>query len=104
MAQYKSKRSKACDIPLTVKQVVAERDKGHCLVCGRQGSSNAHYIPRSQGGLGIEQNIVTLCPSCHNDYDNGFKRKEIRQILKDYLSSKYKDWDEKKLIYRKGTI
>ena len=24
-----------------------------------------------KGGLGIEQNVVTLCIQCHHDYDNG---------------------------------
>lgn len=69
--KVKSKRSKACDIPGKVKETVFERDKGCCIVCGRPGFPNAHYLSRARGGLGIEQNIVTLCPDCHFEYDNG---------------------------------
>lgn len=99
--QYKSRRAKATDIPMKVKETVYERDGGRCIVCGKQGMPNAHYIRRSQGGLGIEQNVVTLCTTCHNDFDNGKYRDEIGSIIKDYLEHYYKDWDEKKLVYNK---
>lgn len=54
----KSKRSKATDIPQKVKQAVWERDGGRCVVCGccRNVMPNAHFISRSKGGLGIEEN------------------------------------------------
>lgn len=69
---------------------------------------NAHYIPRSKGGLGIEENIVTLCtnmsPSrCHYKYDFG-SRKEKEEIggkIKDYLKGQYLDWSEDKLTYNR---
>lgn len=97
----KSKRSKACEIPKKVKEIVYERDSGRCIVCGKNGIPNAHYIRRSQGGLGIEQNIVTLCTKCHHDFDNGNMRQKIGKIIHDYLQSIYDDWDEKDLIYDK---
>ena len=99
----KSKRSKATDIPRKVKEAVLKRDGGMCVnKCGRAGIPNAHYIRRSQNGLGIEQNVVCLCIQCHHDYDNGFKREEIRNTIKKYLKSKYGgSWNEKDLIYDK---
>ena len=63
---------------------------------------NAHYIPRSQNGLGVEQNIVTLCWDCHQRYDNSVDRSKIKDYIKKYLQSKYKDWKEEVLIYKKG--
>ena len=61
-----------------------------------------HYIRRSQGGLGIEENVVTLCPECHHDFDNGDKRKEYGEIIKNYLQGEYgSNWSEEKLIYKK---
>lgn len=96
-----SKMSKACDISPKVKKAVYERDNGLCIICGAQGLPNAHYIPRSKGGLGIEQNIVTLCPQCHHDYDNGGKRKDYGTMIKAYLKFRYDDWDEEKLYYNK---
>lgn len=106
----KSKRAKATDISPEVKQRVWIRDKKSCVVCGNTINvmPNAHYIPRSKGGLGIERNIVTLCSNftpnkCHYRFDFGNKkeRKEIKEKIKNYLMSKYDDWDESKLIYKK---
>ena len=96
-----SKRTKACAIKPEVKKAVYERDHGRCIVCGRAGFPHCHYIGRAQGGLGIEQNIVTLCDTCHADYDNGKHRHEIHDILREYLQGKYPGWNEKKLIYNK---
>ncbi len=99
--RYKSKRSKACDIPQNVKEKVFVRDNYHCIVCGKPGFPNAHYISRAQGGLGIEQNTVTLCPGCHFEYDNGIEPMKYKMVIKGYLSSHYKDWNEEDLKYKK---
>lgn len=99
----KSEKTKACEIPYSVKEKVYERDNHCCLWCERYVDvSNAccHYIARSQGGLGIEENILTLCADCHRLYD-GRGRNEMKPVFSKYLKSKYKNWDEKKLIYRK---
>lgn len=100
---YKSKRSKATDISQKVKAKVLERDNGICVVCGvRRGEPNMHYISRAQGGLGIEENVVTGCQECHHEYDNGSKREEIEERIKQYLKSIYGDsWNEEELIYNK---
>ncbi len=98
---YKSRKSIATDIPIKVKETVYERDSGRCIVCGKDGMPNAHYIRRSQGGLGIEQNVVTLCTTCHNNFDNGNYRKQIGEIIKDYLSHYYKGWNEEDLVFKK---
>lgn len=97
----KAQRTKALEIPPRVKEAVYERDNGACVWCAHRGEPNAHYIPRSQGGLGIEQNILTLCFDCHRRYDQSTERAKMREFFKKYLKSKYPDWDEKKLIYKK---
>lgn len=100
----KSKRARATDIPMKVKRNVWERDEFRCIACGnRQAAPNAHYIPRSKGGLGIEENIVTLCLSCHEKMDNSTERKKMLSYVKKYLKSKYPEWDETKLRYGKWT-
>lgn len=99
-----SKRSKACDITQSVKEIVWNRDNGCCIICGKLGSPNSHYISRAKGGLGVEQNIVTMCMDCHNAYDNGYdkERKDyIKKQTKKYLKNKYEDWNEEELIYKK---
>ena len=101
-----SRRSKATDISPDVRKEVNERDPD-CIWChGLYGTGipNVHIISRAKGGLGIPQNIVTACIECHNKYDNGCTREEHEQMYQqavDYLKSKYPDWDESKLIYRK---
>ena len=100
--KYKSKRAKATDISSSVRAIVAERDKGICVVCGGYGVPNVHYISRAQGGLGIPENIVTACLECHHEYDNGSKREEIKETIKQYLQTKYgESWNEESLVYNK---
>lgn len=102
-----NKRAKACDISKAVKIRVWERDGHRCIFCGSYVNvmPNAHYIPRSKGGLGIEENIITACTAfgnnCHYIFDEGAKqqREAMRDHAKNYLKSIYPDWDESKLIY-----
>lgn len=96
------KQTKATSIPAAVKRAVWERDGGRCVLCGKQGNPWCHYISRAQGGLGIEQNIVTLCDKCHNDFDQSAKRRRMKEYIKWYLKMIYPDWDEMKLFYKKG--
>lgn len=95
------KMTKATSIPIEVKKKVYMRDGGKCVVCGKPGLPNAHYIRRSQGGLGIEENVVTLCPECHHDFDNGFRREEIGAWLSEYLDKWYPDFPDEKRRYNK---
>ena len=98
----KSKRTKACDITKQVKDRVWERDNQKCIRCGtHRAMPNAHFIPRSKGGLGVEENIVTLCLSCHEAYDHTTERKAIGIFIEGYLKEKYPQWDKTKLIYNK---
>lgn len=103
MKPLSSKRAKALAISPGVKRIVAERDGGRCVYCGKPGLPEAHFIPRSAGGLGIEENIVTLCRECHDRFDNGLavKREGMREYLGAYLQSIYTDWNTDKLIYHK---
>lgn len=97
------RRTRALDISKAVKDRVWERDGERCILCGNpQATPNAHFIARSQGGLGIEQNIVTLCRQCHNDYDNSSLRPLLREEIRDYLQRQYPGWEEASLVYRKG--
>lgn len=97
-----NRRTKALQIPPKVKKAVYERDHGQCVLCGAPGDPVAHYISRAQGGLGIEENVLTLCWYCHRSYDQGPERRRLREIFRKYLLTKYPGWDESKLIYKKG--
>lgn len=93
--------TKATGISKEVKAIVGERDRYTCVVCRRPGIPNAHYIRRSQCGLGIEENIVTLCPTCHERFDNGDKRIEYGKIIKEYLDGLYPGFSDEDRKYRK---
>lgn len=105
-------RTNALSIPRRVKVAVAERDSVEgwpcCILCGCPAPTQnplafscAHYVARSQGGLGIEENILTMCPKCHQQYDNTPQRSALRPILARYLREHCEGWDESKLTYRK---
>lgn len=105
------KDTKARDFDRKTKIAIAKRDSIDgwpcCVYCGfpapsELAYSNAHYIARSQGGLGIERNGLTLCPICHRKYDQTTERKQMRDYFREYLRSRYEDWNEEDLIYRKG--
>lgn len=84
-----------------VKAAVFKRDDELCVWCGLPGEPNAHCISRAQGGLGVEENVLTLCPECHRRYDQSPDRKRMRAYFEEYLSDKYPGWGEDMLIYRK---
>ena len=96
------KRTKALAIKTVIKKKVEERDGGCCIFCGRSGRGEAHVIARSQGGLGVEQNLVTACRKCHDALDNSISRPVMLEIAKQYLNSFYPDWSADKVIYKKG--
>lgn len=96
-----NKRTKALAISKAVREAVMARDGGICIVCGRPGDPCAHYVSRAQGGLGIEENIVTLCDGCHRLYDQTTHRGYLRETISEYLREQYENWDDIRLTYRK---
>ena len=106
------KDTKARSITQSVKAAVAARDSfdGYpcCVACGLPAPPEkptafacAHFIARSQGGLGTMENIVSLCPRCHARYDQTTDRGRMREFLREYLMSKHPGWCEEDLIYKK---
>ena len=108
--------TKATQIPPEVKRIVAERDSENgpatCIICGAPGAPNAHIIRRSQGGMGVEQNIVCLCPSCHYAFDEGLymsrlrplgfrSREDIAVYIIAYIKGHYPDWTPESVTYSK---
>lgn len=94
------KRSSACDISAKVKRIVLDRDKV-CIICGQPGEPNAHYIRRSQNGLGIKENVVTLCVHCHHEQHFGIRSQAITLQMKQYLDRHYPDFPDEQRIYDK---
>lgn len=97
----KHKETRATAISPSVKLNVYQRDRGRCIICGAPGLPEAHFIRRSQGGLGIEQNIVTLCRGCHREFDEGKKHAEYKEKIRDYLEAFYPNFSDYDRIYHK---
>lgn len=95
-------RTRACAIPKEVKLIVYERDHERCIFCGAPGLPEAHVIPRSHGGLGVPQNIITVCRSCHDKLDNSTNRQQMLDVAVGYLGSYYPDIFQTDVIYQKG--
>lgn len=97
----KHKRTKACEISQKTKKIVSRRDGGCCIFCGRFGLPEAHVIPRSQGGLGCAQNIITVCRECHDKLDNSIERKKMLARAIRYLKLYYPKWKKEDFIFDK---
>ena len=95
------KRTKACAISKKTKEIVYKRDEGCCIFCGAPGLPEAHYVPRSHGGLGIPENIVTACRPCHDRMDNSTNRQQMLQVAAEHLRQFYEGWNEDSLVYDK---
>ena len=106
------KDTKARDFTRAAKLAISQRDSIDgwpcCVFCGAAAPaelawSNAHFISRAQGGLGVPENGLTLCPVCHRRYDQTTARAEMRSFFRGYLEDCYEGWSEEKLTYRKET-
>lgn len=96
------RETKATAIPPEVKKAVFSRDRRRCVLCGSfTGGPHCHYIRRSQGGLGIEENIWTGCDTCHRAFDSESSEGPLHQEIKAYLKREYPDWAEINLVYHK---
>jgi 5-methylcytosine-specific restriction endonuclease McrA len=95
-------RTKQTDIGEKTRATVHDRDRRRCVYCGRVNKpiELAHYISRAQGGLGIPQNLISLCMDCHGEYD-GERRRKMQGYLAGYLQAAYPGWNESGLVYRK---
>lgn len=98
---------------ITIAKIV-ERDGG-CIFCkmgfhmhsttnlGYQIQTLMHIVNKSQGGLGIEENGAVCCQYHHNQMDNGSDglRKEMQEMVSEYMIDLYPGWDRKELVYKK---
>lgn len=108
-------RNKRLQFDMKTKQKIAQRDMT-CLFCRQQYHMStagdeygysipdiAHYVNKSAGGLGIEENGVLVCRYHHQLLDNGNKglRGEMLFRMEAYLKSIYPGWTKEDLYYRK---
>lgn len=96
------KETKMTAIPKNVKEIIFNRDDHRCILCKSiRGIPNAHVVRRSRGGMGVEQNIVTLCPACHRAFDEGPDAAQLYDEIVAYLKRFYPEWSRDAVIYKK---
>ena len=99
------RETQATAISNSVKLAVYIRDGERCILCKRPvhwSCACAHVVRRSQGGKGVEQNVVTLCPACHRETDEGpMSKANMRDIIK-YITDLYPGWTRAQVTYKKG--
>lgn len=111
---YRSTRAKQFDQKTQMK--IWNRDVARCVLCAAgyhmeeatdplmlQIRDIMHIVPKSQGGLGIEQNGVVGCRFHHHMMDNGKdgRREEMLEICREHLRACYPDFDETQVVYDK---
>ena len=112
----RSKRSKACEFSKATRKVIWERDQG-CIFCQMNyhmppeeftatGELQImHFIPRSQGGLGIPRNGAVGCIYHHMLLDNGRDtRQEMLDLFENYLKAYDIGWTKKDRVYSKWSF
>ena len=109
-----SKRAHKTEFSAKTRKTIEARDNG-CIFCQMDYHmekaywmdlntfSIMHFIPRSSGGLGVEENGAVGCQYHHDMLDNGNSghREEMLELFEEYLSSLYDGWDKSKLKYDK---
>ncbi|MEA0564484.1 HNH endonuclease [Lysinibacillus irui] len=70
----------------TLKQKVRERDGFKCIVCDEETNLHVHHkVPRKYGGVNHNDNLVTLCASCHGavetaDFEHAYQKCMVNAI------------------------
>lgn len=100
-----TKQTKATSISQKTKAIVWERDKHCCIVCGSQCAfPEAHvFVSRAHGGMGVKENIVTLCRECHRKLDNKAEKEHnfVKETVYNYMFEKYPNLEIGDLVYKK---
>ena len=109
------KRTRKLQFSAGERKKIIARDNGKCIFCEngyftKCGSDfllsikeTMHFVPRSAGGVGVEQNGAIGCKYHHEMLDNGSsgRRREMLDFFEKYLRGKYPGWNREALIYKK---
>lgn len=94
-------KTKERQVSKKIAQEVMDRDE-YCIMCGNPYNLDiAHFIGKGRGGLGVRENLVVLCRSCHHAYDNGkdeAKKHRIEYEIRQYLDNLYPSFTDDKRV------
>ena len=86
--KHKNIRLKGTALKNLVKQVY-EREKGHCLVCGKylDFGYKPHHVKQASSKTDELNNMVLLCNECHYQVHHG-EVKKYRKLIKDRMKER----------------
>jgi len=86
------------------KQVV-QHSRPRCYFCGSEGPIETHHIiPQRHSGSDDENNLVDLCPTCHERLERLYDKKFYKNITEVEMDGDNQtDTDEEKTIHNRKT-
>jgi 5-methylcytosine-specific restriction endonuclease McrA len=61
-----------------LRRKILQRDGWRCQVCGSMRNLEVHHVKfRSQSGSDAQENLITLCATCHGRVHRGCEGKKI---------------------------
>lgn len=114
----KKKLTKHLEFTAKARKAIHKRDQETCVFCAagyeppedpaycRTALQIMHIVPRSQLGMGVEQNGALGCVWHHQMMDNGNRqnRKEMLTMLEDRMQRMYPGWTRESVTYRKDSV
>lgn len=114
----KKKLTRQLEFTAKDRKAIHKRDNETCVFCAagyeppedpaycRTALQIMHIVPRSQLGMGVEQNGVLGCVWHHQMLDNGNldNRKEMIRMLEKRMRRMYPGWTREKVTYRKDSV
>lgn len=111
----KKKLTKHLEFTAKARKAIHKRDNETCVFCAagyeppedpaycRTALQIMHIVPRSQLGMGVEQNGALGCVWHHQMMDNGNRqnREEMLTMLEDRMRRIYPGWTRETVTYRK---
>lgn len=112
----KKKLTRHLEFTAKARKAIHKRDNETCVFCAagyeppedpaycRTALQIMHIVPRSQLGMGVEQNGVLGCVWHHQMMDNGNRenREEMLTMLEERMRRIYPGWTRETVTYRKG--
>lgn len=107
------KLARKMEFTAKARKAIHKRDRETCVFCaagyrmeeaiGWAGLQIMHVVPRSQMGMGVEQNGALGCVGHHILMDNGNKecRAEMQKILEGHMEHFYPGWTRESVTYHR---
>ena len=110
------KLARKTEFTAEARKAIHKRDNETCVFCAagyelpedlaycQTALQIMHIVPRSQLGMGVEQNGALGCVWHHQMLDNGNRenRKDMLTMLEDRMRRIYPGWTREQVIYKKN--